>query len=76
MTHSTTPHPTLHPVVAQAHCRQGQHRWHPTFLSGQVICTVCGARGACPVCLPGRPDPRIHLVYCHTHRPEEEDITL
>jgi hypothetical protein len=53
-------------------CTHNQHRYHPTWERGHVVCLDCGKRAVCPVCLPQMPDTTQQLALCATHRPKEE----
>jgi len=53
-------------------CNQGRHRYHATWTPGHFICTDCGKRAVCSVCVPQWPDSPSAFWLCPTHRPKEE----
>jgi hypothetical protein len=57
-------------IAQQVSCKQGHHAWTPTFCTGEFLCTICGARAYCPVCVSA--DPSMTLSLCAIHRKEQE----
>ena len=58
--------------IARDPCELPGHRYHPTWEIGHFICTVCGKRAVCPVCVPQWPDTKLSLHVCDKHQPKEE----
>jgi hypothetical protein len=60
------PHPTVEACTPF-------HSWHPTFVLGQFLCTVCGIYAYCPGCTPINPHQYAHLHYCTKHQVPKGD---
>lgn len=56
-------------------CRRGQHSMHNTLVAGEQLCTTCGLRTYCPLCIPAYrsqyPLSRAHAFLCAMHRRQE-----
>ena len=59
---------------ALANCAQDWHQWHPTFALGEKVCTVCGAKAYCPVCVSKPPGTNAKLITCALHRRERKEV--
>ena len=59
--------------IARDPCELPGHRYHPTWEPGQVLCTRCGNRAVCPVCVPQWPDTTLSLHVCPKHQPKEKE---
>jgi len=69
MTNGTT---EIRKTVVRADCTMNGHRYHSTWTPGHLLCTGCGKRAVCPVCVPQMPNTTQQLVLCAKHRPKEE----
>lgn len=58
--------------IARDACELPGHADHATWEPGQFLCTRCGQRAVCPVCVPQWPDTKLALHLCPKHLPKEE----
>ena len=58
--------------IARDPCELPGHRYHATWDMGHFLCTRCGMRAVCPVCVPQWPDTPLALYVCPKHQPKEQ----